>query len=72
MGESRLNKTEAVGADKRRSRHVITIISKNSGIDFFIFFIFLFAICYPENSSIPYYACLIGGINILFVEIKTG
>ena len=31
------NKTEAVGADRRRSRDVITLISKNSGIDYFFF-----------------------------------
>ena len=60
------NKTEAVGADRGRSRHVITLISKNSGIDFIIFYLLL------ENSSISYYACFIGGINILFVEIETG
>ena len=47
------NKIEAVGADRRRSRHVITLISKNSGIDYFFFL---------------WFACFIEGINFLFVK----
>ena len=38
LAKAGLNKNQAVEADSCRSRHVITLISKNSGIDYFFSF----------------------------------